>query len=361
MQDLTFYSRRKLCGQIGCEWGELKELAEHVGRFYQSFDEEKPGKPPTEWRHLDVPHLSLKKIQRRIATFLRLRVSLPETMQGGVRGRSPKTNAGFHLGQKVVFKLDIRNCFPSIGPTKVFRVFRSLGFSDEISRVLTKLTTFQHRLPQGAPTSSILANLVLLPLHDEIQRVCGLLGVRCTFFVDDITLSGDRAREVAGLVIGIVRRRGFSLRARKVCLLACHREAQRVTGVLVNGRRMSVGRNRLSWLRSRILWLSRSENIADADLRSIRSAISQIAHISSVQGRALSRLAKARLPAQGLPVKPSSVPARFHRCKSTRKHSRKRKAHARVQLANAFAGYGGSAPWKPGCAFTRSIHATTAG
>jgi len=329
----NFFSRRNLSVHLGYNWKFLKKLADHAGRFYRCFDEPTVGKPREQWRHLDVPTRQLRSVQRRIARFLRSRVVLPDTMQGGVLKGSPKRNASFHLGQKIVFKLDIRDCFPSIGHKRVFCVFREqLMFSDEISRVLTKLTTFQRRLPQGAPTSSILANLALLPLHDEIQRACKPLEVRCTFFVDDIVLSGDRVREVAGSVVSLVRKHGFSMRAQKVGLLVRHREAQKVTGIVVNGRRLSVGRRRQSELRLRILRMSRAGRVFDSDLRSIWSSVSQVKHVSPSQGAALEKLSQERLPEHGLRSSNARPSKHWHVCKATRKHRRKSSSGRRNEV-----------------------------
>jgi RNA-directed DNA polymerase len=328
-----------LGSQIGCDWRELKSLAEHAGMHYDSFDVQKEGKPQAEWRHLDVPRARLMQVQRQIARFLRLRVSLPETMQGGIRGRSARTNAGVHLGQKTVFKLDIRDCFPSVGPRRVFQVFREvLCFSDEISRVLTKLTTYHRRLPQGAPTSTLLANLAMLPLHDAIQDVCKEFSIRCSFFIDDITVSGGGARDAAGRIVELVRRHGFAMRARKVCLLSSHRDAQKITGVQINGGRFSVGRARKNQLRRRIFLVARSSPVLDSELRSIRSSISQVEHVSPVQGAALLRLAKAQLPEHGIVTEDSRASSRLCRCVSAKKHRRQHNKRLSAQATRACGG-----------------------
>jgi RNA-directed DNA polymerase len=317
----TFYSLREFCVHLRCEQGQLKELAERAGSYYKRFDEHQGGKA----RHIDSPQNALKSIQSKIARFLRSSVSFPDTMQGGTKGGSPKKNAEVHVGQQLVFKLDIRDCFPSIGNKRVFSIFREqLNLSNEISSILTKLTTFQRRLPQGAPTSSILANLALLPLHNEIQALCKPRGVNCTFFVDDITLSGDRVREAVGGVIALIQKHGFSMRPRKVKLLARHRDEQNVTGVVVNGGRPSIGRTQKTKIATRIHKLSAFKTISESDYRSIRSLIAHAKHISRPQGEKLEKLAHENLPKRRVQIKKPLVRKVRLPCRSTHQHSHRR-------------------------------------
>ncbi|WP_157232370.1 reverse transcriptase family protein [Hyalangium minutum] len=317
----TFYSKAGLGFHLKRDWSTLESLAEHAGAHYRSFDEWMGNK----WRHFDVPSKRLADVQREIARFLKARVKFPDTMLGGLKGGSPKKNAEAHRGQGLVFKLDIRDCFPSIGHRRVFRMFREqLKFSDPISNLLTKLTTFQNRLPQGSPASSVIANLVLMELHESIQLECEALGLKCTFFVDDITLSGERVREVIAPVVRLVQRHGFSMRPCKVRLLAAHREKLSVTGVLVNRRRLSVGRTRKNKLRARIHQLSRGERVTDSDLRSIQSSVVQVKHISNHQGETLERLVQEKLPKRGVQT-PKERAKKIRRvCKCTHKHRHKR-------------------------------------
>lgn len=312
-----FFSRQGLGFHLQCDWPDLKELADHVGRHYHSFDELQGSK----WRHFDVPDKRLKRLQASIAKLIKLRINFPPTMLGGLKGGSPRKNAEAHVKNGNIFKLDIRDCFPSIGPRMVFKVFREqLGFSEELSNVLTKLTTFQRRLPQGSPASCVIANAVLLPLHERIRNTCAQFGVACTFFVDDITLSGERVREVAGFVIELVKASDFSMRAKKVRLLAAHREGQSVTGVFINGGRLSVGRERKNKIRAKIHQFSSRDKVTDNELRSLESSIRQVAYISKAQGAALTRLADLKLPSQVVTQKKQPVKRIRRPCTSTHKH-----------------------------------------
>src|SRR5437868_11741322 len=112
--------------------------------------------------------------------------SLPSYMTGGLPGRSIKNNSVPHLEQDVVVGLDIENCFPSISHKQVFGTFRKLGYSTDIASMLTKLTTYQNRLPQGAPTSPLLCNLVLWDSAERISLLASKKGCFFTIYIDDV-------------------------------------------------------------------------------------------------------------------------------------------------------------------------------
>ena len=66
------------------------------------------------------------------------------------------------------------------------------GFSPDVASILTKLTTFKGHLPQGSPTSTTIANLVFVPVGDELQSIAEREGLRFTTFVDDVTMSSQQ-------------------------------------------------------------------------------------------------------------------------------------------------------------------------
>ena len=65
------------------------------------------------------------------------------------------------------------------------------GFSHDVSSLLTKLTTYNGHLPQGAPTSTTIANLIFVPTGLELQSIAEREGLRFTTFVDDVTMSSQ--------------------------------------------------------------------------------------------------------------------------------------------------------------------------
>ncbi len=293
-------SMRRLERTLRWRRSDLRRIAGRSGRYYRSFDI----RPLTggKWRHLDNPTGALKSIQRRLKKEILDTVPLPATMLGAVTGCSIVDNMTLHAGKACVGSVDLRDCFPRTGYRSVFRLYRELfGCSTEIAGLLTRLTTFQSRLPQGAPTSSTLANLSLLQLHDEFSEVAQEKGLAFSMWVDDIAFSGptEAVREMVGLGIDVVRRHGHAVRCKKVSIMPRHK-SQRLTGGVLN-RKVSPGRRRIEEIRGRILVAAKSGSPLERELQSIRGSIQFVSHCNPSQGRSLRRFAERKLPDTGLP------------------------------------------------------------
>lgn len=132
----------------------------------------------------------LKVLQRRLKTYISETLSLPDYAYGGVKGRDNILNAAQHKGKKYCFQTDLQDCFPFITCKDVCETLHKAGFSLTVARIITRLTTYQGHLPQGAPTSSIIQNLVFdYKVGRDIAKLAKEQGLTFTSFVDDITLS----------------------------------------------------------------------------------------------------------------------------------------------------------------------------
>lgn len=287
-------STRQLEFLLGRTREDLHRIASRAGRYYTPFDILPVG--ATKWRHIDNPTDELKTLQSRIYRAILVHFEFPSNVVGGIPGRSILDNVIPHLGTKMVFTVDISQCFPSIHDKMVFNALRTvLGFSEEVAALLTKLTTIQHRLPQGAPSSPIIANLVMRRLHRELDRIARAFDLHWTMYVDDITFSGAKASLAVESVIRAVQRAGFAISHRKLHVMAnsCR---QIVTGVVVNRRQVSAGRERLKEIRKTTLDLLERDVVAESEFRSIIGKIRYVGWLKGAQGEALNRLADALLP-----------------------------------------------------------------
>jgi len=159
----------------------------------------------------------LKAIQKRIKERILVRVICPLYLNGSLKGRSTRTNAEPHVGAKILFEEDIANFFPSIRPEIVKRMWSGLfGFSDDVSTLLTLLTVKEQGVPQGAVTSSYLANFVFWAYEPGLVRRFADRGLAYTRFVDDISVSSKAlvaAREkslVISEIYGMLSRHGLA-------------------------------------------------------------------------------------------------------------------------------------------------------
>lgn len=207
-------------------------------------------------RTLEAPADGLKAVQRTILRRLLGRLRAHEVCHGYERGRCIATNAAPHVGAAVTLKLDIRDFFPTTAADRVEAYFRAIGWDRKASALLTRLTTNGKGLPQGAPTSPRLANLVNFPMDARLAGLARKLGATYTRYADDMTFSWpaeDRARRILAEAIGsakaILREYGYTMHhARKLRVARAH-QRMLVTGLVVN-RKLALPRTTRRWLRA---------------------------------------------------------------------------------------------------------------
>lgn len=173
----------------------LSWLINHAERLYHPLPPKI--KPDGSIRQLYNPAHPLKEIQRRINRYIFNRVNFPYYLQGGIRDKkNPRhclANAKLHSGAKIVINEDISGFFLSITKNQIQDVWQQFFcFPPNIAASLTELTSYDRQLPQGAPTSSYLANLILWRREPEVIEMLASYGMRYSRYVDDITLSSIR-------------------------------------------------------------------------------------------------------------------------------------------------------------------------
>lgn len=282
-------SKRKLCSILGYNFKDLEDIARKAGRYYKPYTQIVKGKS----RLIDRPVGQLKTIQKLILKRILAAIPLPLTMLGGVKGRSTKENASYHIGQTQVVTLDLRDCFPKTNDKKIFAVYKRYKCSNEIASLLTKLTTFQHRLPQGAPTSSMLVNLVLLPLHQQIEDLAKEKGLNFTIYVDDITISGDNAVDVIREIVDLIHKNGYGVRRRKIQCMTANTQ-QIVTGLVVN-KRVGIPKSKKRQIIQDIMQLSHSVCADEQKIKSLLGSIAYVKSISIKDGTFLENLARKKI------------------------------------------------------------------
>jgi RNA-directed DNA polymerase len=157
----------------------------------------------------------LHQLQKNIARDIGDTVSFSDCVQGFVKGRSTLKNAEFHLARRVILHADIEDFFDAIGFDDVSRAFISLGCDAAIAALLAKVCTLNGRLPQGASTSPIIANLACVGLDVELTRLAALQNTRYSRYADDLTFSGDTTPDISA-VRRVIEAHGFKLREDKV-------------------------------------------------------------------------------------------------------------------------------------------------
>ena len=231
---IVYRERASLVRDLGVKAETLYAVSNSLERHYRrALLPKKDGGVRELW----VPDGVLKDIQRRITRVLLVHMPVSPWATAYRCGGGTYRNAAPHAGRPAVLKLDIRHFFDSVRYCDVKdAAFPAAIYAEPLRVLLTMLCYFRQGLPQGAPSSPAISNLVLADFDAEMSGWCGGRDVRYTRYCDDMTFSGCfRPEEVVSLVGASLRRRGFFLNERKTRFLPASRR-QMVTGLVVNER-----------------------------------------------------------------------------------------------------------------------------
>ncbi|MGG9964071.1 reverse transcriptase family protein [Ferruginibacter sp. SUN106] len=185
-----------------------------------------------KYRELFVPDFILKSRQQYIARLLN-QVHLPHYMYGSIEGKNNIQNAQQHLNKKYFLTIDLKNFFTNINHHQVYKMFYLLGFSPSVSRVLTQLTTYQASLPQGAPSSPVIANLIFLNTADKLYALAKSNNITFTTFLDDLTFSSNYDfKDIVPKIISFISDDRFQVAYEKIHYRKDYCE---ITGLFVKG------------------------------------------------------------------------------------------------------------------------------
>lgn len=303
-------SLRDLSFRLGLPLEHLQQVAQQIAQDkdrHYTFFSKSIGK--SKVRHFRVPKPGLKEIQRRIVRNILNPMGCAAAAHGGVRGASAATNASVHRGQSCIVNMDVKSFFDKVRHETVYRMFRhDFEFGRDVASLLTRLTTLESLLPQGAPTSPIVANLVMAkPVDASLTRIAAQNGLKYTRYVDDLTFSGDNPRPMINIAARLLSSRRLPIYrckpGKKTKLSITPRSApQEVTGLLVNSeRRLSVASNRRDKIRGAIHGLKsmRDPMKLAKETRSIVGRISYVRRYNAGEAQRLERLLEGTTKPQG--------------------------------------------------------------
>ncbi len=231
---MTLDSKVSLANELEISEFELSKYIFRADYLYKRFSI--PKKSGGQ-RHISAPSKELKRIQKWIAHNLLRPVPLHESCTGYRVGKCIVDNARPHVGKDFVLNADIEDFFPSISVDRVNTLFESLGFAQKFAGYLSRLCTHHELLPQGAPTSPDLANLICKSLDEKLSEFCQARNWSYTRYCDDITVSGCGllTRKEIDTICDIISSEGFKVNDRKL-RVARKTSQQTVTGLVVNER-----------------------------------------------------------------------------------------------------------------------------
>ncbi|MEO8530908.1 MAG: reverse transcriptase family protein [Deltaproteobacteria bacterium] len=255
-------------------------------------------------RLIEEPKPFLKTLQRRLLCGLIAKIPTHDTAFAFVAKRNCIKAAAKHAGEACVVSFDLADFFPRVGFHRIYGLFRAVGYPAGVARHLAGLCTsaaphlsdhqiaardflIGRHLPQGAPTSPALANLVAFRLDQRLFGLAERLGATYTRYADDLTFSGDGyiASVLADAVPKIVADEGFLLRVAKTRVMPKHNR-QLVTGIVVNAT-LSLPRKTRDRLKATLHHLSRPSDPRRFDpafMASLSGEISWVEQVSPHHG-----------------------------------------------------------------------------
>ena len=210
---------------------KLYIMSNNITKYYSSFIiKKRNGKD----RKILCPYIELKKIQTNILNNLLYDKRASKYAKAYVKNVSLKDNVCVHSGYKYILKLDICNFFENVFYVDVFNVFKEYGFSDRLCGLLAHLTTYDDYLPQGAPTSPYLSNLVLRDFDYIVGKWCKDNNINYTRYSDDMTFSmNEYNKELIRFIRVNLYKYGLRINNDKICLVN-NSSKQKITGIVVN-------------------------------------------------------------------------------------------------------------------------------
>lgn len=229
------FDQHHLSRLIGYDYAYFLSAANAQFSFYRHYEIPKKNGGT---RNIEEPLPSLKDIQKWILDNILVPASkqyVSPVAKAFMPGMKLRDNARFHRDTGVVVALDLHDFFGNIKFGEVYGVFKKLGYCSSVVMMLTKLCMYKGSLPQGAPTSPMLSNLMFHDLDQKIFLYCQKRKIRYTRYADDMIFSGNDVN-VSGLITYVkmllnLKRLKLNDEKTKVMRRGC---SQRVTGIVVN-------------------------------------------------------------------------------------------------------------------------------
>ena len=216
-------------------------MAYSQNSFYRSFHiPKRDGKT----RKIDAPFPSLSTIQKWLVTNIIDNLEIDADSATAYRkNKSIKDHVFRHADSNYILKVDLKNFFPSIKVSYVYKILHECGYSKNICNLISNLLTLNGSLPQGAPSSPSLCNVVAKNLDFKLSRYCATLELKYSRYADDLVISGDNiSNQNISDVIEQIRSEGFFINYSKFKLYAPSENVRHLTGLVINNSFVSIPR-----------------------------------------------------------------------------------------------------------------------
>lgn len=264
----------------------IRELADSANGMYRKV---KPKLGSTR-QTFDAEGL-LKTVHERIKNRIFFRVHFPAYLHGSLRGCDYVTNARLHTHKKIIICEDVKSFFPSVRSEQIRDIWQNFFlFSEDVAILLTALTTKDGAIPQGAKTSSYLANLVFWRDEPYLQAKLAQDGIVYSRYVDDIAISSksflskSMQTKIIADMYGMLRKHGLSA-SRKKHEVFSDSGVMKVTKLIVN-RKPTLNKMKRSQVRSQV-HKATTQSVSIELLNKAAQSVGQLGRFHPVEARRL--------------------------------------------------------------------------
>jgi len=293
----------------GLSYGFLREsVGRRAGRYRHFYMRKKiPGR--RNLRMISVPDRKTRICQRWISENI-LSVAQPHSSSFAYHPDSNSVWAAqVHVNARWLVKVDVLDFFHSITEHQVYEVFRSLGYARLLSFEMARLCTMANErmpkdranekyldavidsyysphlgiLPQGAPTSPMLSNLVMRGTDRKLTELAAKVGMRYSRYADDIVFSceNDRTRSEINCtkrsILQILNEEGFRPNLRKTVVRG-PADRKVVLGLLVDGPRPRLTKEFKDNIRLHLYYLRHPNHGPASHAKSRNTSVSRLHH-----------------------------------------------------------------------------------
>ena len=247
----NFNTLEQLSRQIHLSRGFLARLFLFSNTFYKTYEIPKR-KGGT--RMIAQPSRNMKAVQGWVLREILDKLESHPASTGFELGKSILDNALPHVGAKKLITIDLEDFFGTITKKQIRSIFKDLGYNDWVSDYLSVICTYNEILPQGGCTSPKLANLVCRRLDEKIQDLAKDEGVIYTRYADDLSFSSPfdyKITHIIRKVQEIINEEGFRVNRKKLRVKGLCRKKM-VTGLVIEGFKVGIGREKYRLIRSKI-------------------------------------------------------------------------------------------------------------
>ncbi|MCL2321737.1 MAG: reverse transcriptase domain-containing protein, partial [Oscillospiraceae bacterium] len=302
---------KELANLLGIEYKDLRFLCYHrdvvvCDHYHRYTVPKRNGKE----RNIAAPKPLLKDVQRKILELILEKVEISDSSFGFLKGKSVVSNADSHSRSPgLLINMDLENFFPTVTFKRVRGMFKSFGYSGYVSSLLAMICTYCERmaievkgqtkyvktsdriLPQGAPSSPMITNIICRNLDKRIGDLAGNHNFQYSRYADDMSFSfqnnveQNEIRKIIYSISSVVYNEGFKINRDKTRYLKPNNR-QNITGIVINNEEIGVPKTWIKRMRAAIYnakKLKEKDELSEAKIREILGMASWLKSVNNAR------------------------------------------------------------------------------